>query len=103
MDTLIQFIWAISPSIFVGVVMAYFNRAQKKRTDAQEKREHNKVEYETLQLDLLLATAQLSYATAMAIKRGTPNGEMEVAIEQYDRAITKFRKYERSRLAETDR
>lgn len=99
MEVFTQLLWAVLPSVIVGIVMALFNRRQKKHTDAAEKKELAKVEYENLQLNLLVATAQLSYATAMAIKRGTPNGEMEVAIKQYEKAMGKFRAFERAQIA----
>lgn len=62
----------------------------KKETTAREK--------ECVKLALLVATAELSHAIAMAIKRGTANGEVEAAIERYDIAIEKFRDFERKRL-----
>jgi len=101
-DILIQIAWAIAPGIVVGVVMAFFNRRQNERNAREDKLIQDRVEKEMLELDLLLATSQLSYAVAMAIKRGTPNGEMEVAMKQYDRAMGKFRKYERRKLAEDE-
>lgn len=52
-----------------------------------------------LRLDLEVATAQLSYAVAMAYKRGKPNGEMESAIDSYEKAMNKFRKFERKQIA----
>lgn len=101
-DILIRFLWAIAPSIFVGVAMALFNRQQSKRNAREDKLLQDRVEKEMLELDLLLAASQLSYAVAMAIKRGTPNGEMEVAMKQYDKAMDRFRQYERRKLAEDE-
>ena len=46
-------------------------------------------------------TAKLSYAIAMAWKRGTPNGEVEDGIEQYKEAMTAFKKFERKLVAES--
>lgn len=57
------------------------------------------MESEMMRIDLEVATAQLAYAVAMAYKRGTPNGEMETAIAQYEKAMEKFRKYERKQMA----
>jgi len=48
---------------------------------------------------LTVASAQLSYAVAMAVKRGTPNGEMETAIEKYETAMEAFRTYERKQIS----
>ena len=99
MEFCIQALWAIAPGIIVGVVMAFWNRGQKRRDAASVSREQAREESHMFQLDLSVAAAQLAYAIAMAYKRGTPNGEMEEAIEQYERAMEKFRKFERKQMA----
>lgn len=55
---------------------------------------------EQVQLDLLLATAKLSYAVAMAMKNGHPNGEVEEGVEQYKNAMRSFKKFERELIVE---
>ena len=90
---------AALPSLVVGVFMAIWNARQKKYTDAERQRELDRLRAEALEISLLVATAQLSYAVAMAIKRGTANGEVEEGIEQYQRAMGKFREFEREQLA----
>jgi hypothetical protein len=34
----------------------------------------------------------------MAIKRGTPNGEVEEGIEAYENALEQYRKFEREQI-----
>ncbi|MEI3501055.1 MAG: hypothetical protein V8Q39_06095 [Anaerovoracaceae bacterium] len=51
-----------------------------------------------LRISLLVATAQLSRAVAMAIKRGSPNGEIEEGLEQYNMAMEEFREFEREQI-----
>lgn len=92
---------AILPSLCVAVVMAVFNRRQKKKDEAASEREARRVEAESVQVSLLLATAKLSYAIAMAWKRGTPNGEVEDGVEQYKEAMTAFKKFERKLVAKS--
>lgn len=99
MDMVIEILKAIVPSLMVGIVLGIWNRKQNKRNQAEDAREKNAMQKEVLQLDLLVASSQLSYAVAMAIKRGTPNGEMEDAITQYNKAMGKFRRFEREELA----
>ena len=94
-----KLVWAILPGLIVGIVLAVWNRRQKRRDDAEASRADDQMEAAMLQTDLTVATAQLSYAVAMAVKRGTPNGEMETAIEQYNKAMTKFRKYSQKQVA----
>lgn len=93
------FIMAIVPSLLVGLVLAYWDRKKKKEDEKQKLQEANIVEGDMIRLDLEVATAQLSYAVAMAVKRGYANGEMEKAIERYERAMDKFTKFERKQVA----
>ena len=54
-----------------------------------------------LNLDLTFATAQLSYANAMALKRGHPNGEVEQGISAYEAALAAYRKFEREQVVDS--
>lgn len=96
-----QAFWAVIPSICVGIVMAYWNERQKKRDQEQLQREKDRIKSEKLRISLLVSTAQLSYAVAMAWKRGKPNGEVEVGVEAYNKAMEEFRAYERELLAKS--
>ena len=96
-----EFIIAILPSICVGIVMYFFNKKQNKRDDDAKEREELRIEGENVRLNLLLSANKLSYAVAMAIKRGTPNGEVEEGIEQYKKAMDEFKKFERKLVTKT--
>ena len=99
MDIFLQALWAIAPGIIVGVVLAAWNKRQKCRTERYEQQEQERIQSEQVKISLLVATAQLSYAVAMAYKRGAPNGEMETAIQQYAEAMDRFRTFERQQMA----
>lgn len=88
--TLETLITALLPSLIVSLVMAYFNSRQKKREKAIDDRAEARKKENLLALDLQMATAKLAYAVAMAIKRGTPNGEVEEGIEAYEEAKKKY-------------
>ena len=98
MEILKEIALAIIPALIVGIIMANFNKQQKKRDERQMQADEQRQKNESLKLNLLLATAQLSYAVAMAIKRGSPNGEIEEGVEQYNKALEKFRVFEREQL-----
>ena len=93
---------AALPSLLVGVVMALFNRGQKKRDAATREREAARLEAENVQVSLLVASAKLSYALAMAVKRGAPNGEVEDGVEQYREAMKAFKRLERKLVAQNN-
>lgn len=102
METVIQLFWAICPSIIVGIVMAFWNSRQNRANDERKKQEELRHKSEILRIDLLVATAQLSYATAVALKRGYANGEVEEGVKAYNTAIKKFREFERSLVVDDD-
>ena len=58
-----------------------------------------RLEAENVQVSLLVASAKLSYALAMAAKRGAPNGEVEDGVEQYREAMRAFKRLERKLVA----
>lgn len=93
--TILEIVYAMLPSLLVGIVMAIFGSRQKKIEEKAEEKEQLRMEADACRLSLLLATAKLSYAVAVAIKRGSPNGEIEEGIKQYEDANEKFKAFER--------
>lgn len=93
-------IWALAPSIITGIVLAVWTRWYSKTTKKKDDAEAARRKEARLNLNLTFATAQLSYACAMAIKRGFPNGEIEEAVETYKVALEDYRVFERGLVAE---
>lgn len=93
---------AALPGLIVSVVMLYWNRKQTQKDSTQSEQDGVAKKKDMLEIALLVATAELSYATTMAIKRGSPNGEVETAIERYNYAMDKFRKFEREQLSNVE-
>lgn len=81
---------AILPSLVVSVFMVYFNRRQVKRDKDMDERAQIRQQESLLSLELIMATAKMSYATAIALKRGKPNGEVEEGIQAYQTARKKY-------------
>lgn len=86
--------WYIVAALFLLQIIAtavITNRLNKKmgeRDKKQEEIEKARLEYEVTMLEVTDASAKLSYALAMAIKRGSPNGEVEAGIDAYNKAMT---------------
>lgn len=72
-------ITAILTPIITGLVVWAIERHKVKKDELRE-------EAEAINAEVNFATMQLAYATAMAVKRGKPNGEVEEAIEAYEQA-----------------
>lgn len=102
MEVFWSVVQAALPSLLVSVVMAVFGRKQKKRDAATREREAARLEAENVQVSLLVASAKLSYALAMAAKRGAPNGEVEDGVEQYREAMKAFKRLERKLVAQNN-
>lgn len=77
---------AIATSILTGLVVWFIERNKTKNDELKE-------EAEEINADINYATMKLSYATAMALKRGKANGEVEDAINEYNKAKDKRDKF----------
>ena len=74
------------PSIIAAVIVYRVNKKADSRYNEAQKQHEERVKAERLSMEMQLATADLSYATAMAIKRGKANGEFEAGIASYEKA-----------------
>lgn len=101
-EWILTILQAMLPGLIVSLIMLYWTREQNKKDLTQSERDGTAKKKDTLEIALLVATAELSYATTMAIKRGSPNGEVETAIERYNYAMEKFRKFEREQLSNVE-
>lgn len=76
------------------VLAAIITHSIKKRIDAKAELEHMREamrqKRDELMLHITMADADLSYAVVAAIKRGSPNGEVEKAVEKYNKAMEAY-------------
>ena len=97
-------LWASLPGIvsgvIVGVMLGVWEFQQKRRTADARREAKQRVRSEQVRISLLVAAAKLSYAVAAAIKRGSPNGEIEEGVKAYNAAMREFQDFERALLAE---
>lgn len=89
---------AMLPALVVGIIMAHYNKKQNERDKKNDQREAERIKGERVRLDLLVAGADLSYACAMALKRGHANGEVEEGVKSYDKAMDAFHAFERDQI-----
>ena len=97
--TPLEIFFAILPSLIVSVATAVFNRKTNKRDKYADELSAAKIESDRLQLNLTIATAKLSYALAMAVKRGEPNGEIEEGVGEYKKCMEEFQEFERIQVS----
>lgn len=94
-------ILAIVQTVAAGMITFFIKRqfskhdkrvvARKEAHDkAQQERDAAKFDQECLQLEIMMADAKLSYAIVAAIKRGSPNGEIEDALNDYKKAHERY-------------
>lgn len=94
-----QLLWASAPGILTGIVLAVFSAQQRRRDKSQQEVEKARERESLLNINLTFATAQLSYAVAMAVKRGSPNGEVEEGVRAYEKALAEYREFEREQVS----
>ena len=92
-EALIKLFWAILPAIIVAIVLYYFNKSMKDREDAVDRRAELRKRESLLALKMQFANGKLTYAVAMAMKRGRPNGEVEEGIKAYEEAKSEYNKF----------
>ena len=93
--------WAtIILALVQTVLAAIITHSIKKRIDAKSELEHTREAMQQKRDELLLhitmADADLSYAVVAAIKRGSPNGEVERAVEKYNKAMEAYTEFMQS-------
>lgn len=87
-------VWIIGSFICTGVitpiVVGIFLRRYEKKNDKQNQEVNARSELRQkegkLAMKVNMSTMSMAYATAMAVKRGHANGEMEAAIDEYNDA-----------------
>lgn len=84
----------------VAVFTAVFNRHYEKANSKDDAEAEERKKEAWLMRNLLFAIAKLAYACTMAIKRGAPNGEIEVGVAAYEEAMKSYRDFEREKMAE---
>lgn len=77
-------------TIVISLMLFYWQRNQKKRDIKAEEMQKKRTEESLLQLEMSSANGELSFAVAVAIKRGHANGEVESAVDAYKQAKSKY-------------
>ena len=90
MEWMAAVISALVPSLLCGVILARFNHRQSRKDAVADRCAEARKQESLLLLEMNMANAKLSYAVAMAIKRGKTNGEVEEGIEAYEAARKKY-------------
>lgn len=82
----------------MGIALAIFNKKQNKKDEDRKKEEEERLKIEKAKLSLIIAAEELSYAVAMAHKRGKPNGEIEEGLALREKALKDLREVEREQI-----
>ena len=85
-----EYVIAIAQTVFISMLIFYLQRRQNKYDKKTQERVDAQKTESLRQLEMSMAGCKLSYAVAMAVKRGKPNGEIEEAINAYNDAKTKY-------------
>lgn len=83
----------IIPSTVAAVTAYRINKKSDRRYEEQKEQAKDRAEASIIQMEMITASASLSYSCAMALKRGVANGEVEEAVEEYSQAKKKYLDY----------
>ena len=86
----LSFCVGLIPSIIAGVAVFYISRSQQHRDKAVEKLSEARKCEALLSLEMQMSSNKLAYACAMALKRGSANGEVEDGIRSYEVSKQKY-------------
>lgn len=81
-----QLIIIFLQTFVLGMLVFYAQRSQRERDTEKLTHQKAKTRESLLLMELVMASAKLSYACAVALKRGEPNGEVEEGIMAYEKA-----------------
>ena len=85
-EKILVYVFASVQSVIGGVILYKIKKNDARAQEAQKIKEKG----ELLNLEMTAANGKLSYACAMAIKRGKVNGEVEDAVNAYEAAKEKY-------------
>lgn len=80
-------------SVLTAMLVFWLQRQQKNRDKITEDNAEKRKKESLLSLQMMSANNQLSYAVAMAVKRGYANGEVEAALAVYNEANSAYKKF----------
>lgn len=94
-------------TIMVAFVQYKANKEKKeyehKTQEMLKKRQHQhdiRVRESRLSMDMMHATAKLCVGTALAIKRGHANGELDEGLKYVDKAVIEYEKFMKDMAAD---
>lgn len=75
------------------IVVAYIQYQASKDRKVSEERAKIRARESRLSMDMMYATSKLCVGTALALKRGHANGELDDGLEMVDRAADKYQEF----------
>lgn len=86
-------ILSVVQAILAGIITHVIKIQIEKKQAVETKQDEARLKRDKLILQATIANSELSYAVVAAIKRGTPNGEIEIAEKAYHEAIDEYKKF----------
>ena len=83
-------ILAVVQTVLAAIITHSIKKRIDVKTELEHAREAMRQKRDELLLHITMSDADLSYAVVAAIKRGSPNGEIEKAVEKYNKAMEAY-------------
>lgn len=84
---------AAAQTMVISLVIWYWQRAQNKRDKENNKLEELRKQEARLQMQLLFSAGQLAFGCAVALERGSTNGEIKEAKQSFEEASENYKAF----------
>lgn len=99
--TLVVFLMGCTQTLITSLLVYYIKKQMDIREEKAEKELEIRKKESRLSLQMMVTGNKLAKATAMALKRGKPNGEVEEVLEAYDKAEQDYFDFINNQFVET--
>lgn len=91
MEEALKYLWVIAvafgiPTAITGFILARLNKTIQKKEQQRDLKDQNREQFQIKMLKCTCASILLGEATALAVKNGKTNGEMDTALD-YARTV----------------
>lgn len=93
MEQLTDIVDKVIIPVIVAIILKYYDYKADKRHQEERNRAELRIEAEKINMEMQWAVAKMSYASAMALKRGYANGEVEEGIAAYLKVKSRYNKF----------
>jgi hypothetical protein len=90
---ILTIILSVTASVISGMALFFLQRCFKKKDQKDEQRDKEKARENVLIIKSINAVGKLTTANAIALRDGKTNGELQLALKEYDKVDDEMYRY----------